>query len=62
VELKAVYSLLENLPAEERIALVLRRVESMEIAQIAEYMGLSISTVKRRLASAEGRLERARRR
>lgn len=62
VELRAVYALLESLPAEERIALVLRRVEGMEIAQIAEYMGLSASTVKRRLAAAEVRLERAKQR
>ncbi len=62
IELKAVYSLLEDLPAEQRVALVLRRVETLEIAQIAEYMGLSVSTVKRRLAAAEARLERARRR
>jgi RNA polymerase sigma-70 factor, ECF subfamily len=62
VELRAVYSLLGSLPAEERIALVLRRVETMEVAQIADHMGLSVSTVKRRLAAAEIRLERARRR
>ena len=59
-ELRAVYGLLETLPAEERIALVLRRVERQEIPEIAEQMGLSISTVKRRLNAAEARLERAR--
>jgi len=58
-ELRAVYALLEKLPVEERIALVLRRVERLEIPEIAEQMGLSISTVKRRLNAAEGRLERA---
>jgi RNA polymerase sigma-70 factor, ECF subfamily len=62
LELRALYSLLGDMPAEERVALVLRRVETMEIAQIAEYMGLSASTVKRRLGVAESRLERARRR
>ncbi len=62
LELKAMYALLESLPVEERIALVLRRVESLEITQIAEYMSVSVSTVKRRLAAAEARLERARRR
>lgn len=60
-ELRAVYALLEALPVEERIALVLRRVERLEIPEIAEHMGLSISTVKRRLAAAEGRLARANR-
>jgi len=58
-ELRAVYGLLENLPVEERIALVLRRVERLEIPEIAEQMQLSVSTVKRRLNAAEARLERA---
>jgi len=58
-ELRAVYGLLEKLPVEERIALVLRRVERLEIPEIAEQMKLSVSTVKRRLSAAEARLERA---
>ena len=58
-ELRAVYGLLEKLSVEERIALVLRRVERLEIPEIAEQMGLSTSTVKRRLNAAEARLERA---
>ena len=59
-ELRSVYELLERLPTEERIALVLRRVERLEIPEIAEHMGLSISTVKRRLHAAEERLSQAR--
>jgi RNA polymerase sigma-70 factor, ECF subfamily len=58
-ELRAVYTLLETLPVEERIALVLRRVERLEIPEVAEQMGLSISTVKRRLNAAETRLSQA---
>jgi RNA polymerase sigma-70 factor (ECF subfamily) len=58
-ELRAVYGLLEKLSVEERIALVLRRVERLEIPEIAGQMGLSTSTVKRRLSAAEARLERA---
>jgi len=58
-ELRAVYGLLEKLPAEERVALVLRRVERLEIPEIAEQMGLSVSTVKRRLHAAEALLTRA---
>ena len=58
-ELRAVYSLLDQLSVEERIALVLRRVERLEIPEIAEQMKLSTSTVKRRLNAAEARLERA---
>jgi RNA polymerase sigma-70 factor (ECF subfamily) len=55
-ELRAVYELIERLSVEERIALVLRRVERLEIPEIAEQMGISISTVKRRLNAAEARL------
>jgi RNA polymerase sigma-70 factor (ECF subfamily) len=58
-ELTRVYGVLEQLPAEERVALVLRRVDGLEIAEIAERMALSVSTIKRRLAAAEARLERA---
>lgn len=58
-ELRAVYALLEQLPAEERVALVLRRVERLEVPEIAEQMGLSVSTVKRRLRAAEARLSRS---
>ena len=57
IELRRVYELLERLPVEQRIALVLRRVDELEIPEIAAYMGLSISTVKRRLKAAEARLE-----
>jgi RNA polymerase sigma-70 factor, ECF subfamily len=61
-EVRAVYGLLDRLPAEERVALVLRRVEGLDLAEIAEQMKLSLATVKRRIAAAEGRLERARQR
>jgi len=59
-ELRAVYGLLERLPAEQRVALVLRRVEGLELTEIATQMDLSLATVKRRLAAAEARLGRAR--
>lgn len=58
-ELRLVYGILDRLPAEERIALLLRRVEGMELMEIADRMGLSLATVKRRLTAAESRLERA---
>ncbi|HYO96365.1 MAG TPA: sigma-70 family RNA polymerase sigma factor [Polyangiaceae bacterium] len=61
-ELRAVYAMLERLPVEERMALVLRRVEGMEIAEIAASMGLSVATVKRRLSAVQARLSRARQR
>jgi RNA polymerase sigma-70 factor (ECF subfamily) len=60
-ELRALYAVLDRFPAAERIALVLRRVEGFEIPQIAGYMAISESTVKRKLRAAEARLERYRR-
>jgi RNA polymerase sigma-70 factor (ECF subfamily) len=57
-ELRAVYAAVSSLPGEERLALVLRRVEGMELSDIAEHMQLSLSTVKRRLALAERHLQR----
>jgi RNA polymerase sigma-70 factor (ECF subfamily) len=60
LELRAVYGLLSRLPVEQRMALVLRRVEGLELTEIAERMQLSLATVKRRLSAAELRLRRAR--
>lgn len=57
-ELLAIYAIVARLPVDERVALVLRRVEGMELTEIAEHMQLSLATVKRRLVSAEARLER----
>jgi len=57
-ELRALYATIDRFPVAERIALVLRRVEGFEIPQIAAYMAISESTVKRKLRAAEARLER----
>jgi RNA polymerase sigma-70 factor (ECF subfamily) len=55
-ELRHLYRKLADFPGEERVALVLRRVDGMELTEVAEHMGLSLATVKRRIASAERRL------
>jgi len=52
-ELKEIYGRIEQLPATLRIPLVLRRVEGLQLADIAEMTGASIATVKRRIAQAE---------
>ena len=57
-ELRAVYAAVSRLPAEERVALVLRRVEGMDLSEISEHMQLSLATIKRRLALAERHLQR----
>lgn len=58
VELRGIYAILHELPAEDRMALVLRRVEGMAIGEIAAHLGRSVATVKRRLKSAEAHLAR----
>jgi RNA polymerase sigma-70 factor (ECF subfamily) len=49
------YSLLQRMPADERIAFALRHVQGMELAQIAVVCEVSLATVKRRLGRAEQR-------
>ena len=60
VELRRVYAIVAQLPAEARVALILRRVDGLEVPEIARRMELSLSTVKRRLKLAEEILERSR--
>lgn len=57
LELKQLYARLSVLPAEEQVALVLRRVEGLSLDEVAGALGVSLSTAKRRIASAEARLE-----
>ncbi|HJX51926.1 MAG TPA: sigma-70 family RNA polymerase sigma factor [Polyangia bacterium] len=48
--MRALYRLLDYLGAEDRSLFVARHVEKMEIAEVATVHGLSLSTVKRRIA------------
>lgn len=52
---RALYRLLDVLPEDERVVFVLRFVERMELAEIAEICGVSFSTVRRRIGRAERR-------
>lgn len=52
-ELSAVYRSLDELSADERAALVLRRVEGLSLEEVADALGVSLATAKRRLSSAE---------
>jgi RNA polymerase sigma-70 factor (ECF subfamily) len=52
-ELRALYATLREMPADVRVALVLRRVEGHGLEDIATSMGISLATVKRRLAAGE---------
>lgn len=56
--LAKLYALLDRLTPRDRMVFVLRRMESMTVDEIASTMGLSLSTVKRSMAHASGRLSR----
>jgi RNA polymerase sigma-70 factor (ECF subfamily) len=51
--LQDVYALVDALPVDERIALVLHRVEGLSLEETARACGTSLSTLRRRLARAE---------
>jgi RNA polymerase sigma-70 factor (ECF subfamily) len=50
-----VSALLDQLPPEERIALILHRLEGMSLEEASTTTGMSVSTFKRRLARAEAK-------
>lgn len=54
--LRRFHRLLDRLTPRDRLAFVLRRMESMTVEEIAGYMGISESTVKRSIAHATDRL------
>ncbi len=50
------YRILDRLRPDDRMAFVLRFIEGMELAEVAEAVGCSLATVKRRLAVIHGRV------
>ncbi len=54
----SVYTLLDRLPTQERLAFSLRRIEGMTLPEAAEAMGVSLATFKRRLSRADERFHR----
>jgi RNA polymerase sigma-70 factor (ECF subfamily) len=53
--LASTYAVLGELAADERIAFALRVIDGMELVDVAEACGVSLNTIKRRLARAEKR-------
>jgi RNA polymerase sigma-70 factor (ECF subfamily) len=53
--LQAAQAVLTSLPVDERLAFCLRRLEGMELKDVAHACGCSLATIKRRLAKAEER-------
>ena len=52
-ELGRLYECLESMHHEARLAIVLHRVEGMSLPEAAQTMGISLSTIKRRIQTAE---------
>jgi len=57
-ELSAVYDIVQGLPTDVRVVLILRRVEGHSLEEIAALTGASLATIKRRVAEGEHLLER----
>lgn len=49
------YALLDSLSAEQRVAFVLRHIEGLSLAEVAEALDVSLATIKRKLGRAERR-------
>jgi RNA polymerase sigma-70 factor (ECF subfamily) len=56
---KATYAILDQFPADERLAFSLRFVSEMQLTEVAQACSVSLATVKRRLARAEKRFVEA---
>lgn len=56
---RALYQVLGTFPEDERVVFILRFVEKMEHAELADTLGVSISTVRRRIKRAERRFRGA---
>jgi RNA polymerase sigma-70 factor (ECF subfamily) len=57
--MQAVYRVLDGLDTDQRIAFALRFVAGMELTEVAASCGVSLATIKRRLAKAQGSFVRA---
>jgi RNA polymerase sigma-70 factor, ECF subfamily len=55
--LAELYAILDELPAAERLAWTLRHIEGERLERVAELVGASLATVKRRIAAAAGKLK-----
>ncbi len=56
--LRRLYQFLDALPTAERTVFVLRQVEGMNLQEVADAVGASLSTVKRRLRRSLDRLDK----
>jgi RNA polymerase sigma-70 factor (ECF subfamily) len=56
--LEKTYAILDSLPANQRLAFVLRHLEELALVDVAAACNCSLATIKRRLAKAETRFKR----
>ena len=56
--IRSFYAIMDRLPEDERAAFILRFVEEMELTEVAEACGVSLSTARRRIRRAEQRFLR----
>ncbi len=54
---RATYAILDTLSPDDRIAFTLRVIEGMETTEVADACGVSLATIKRRIAHARARFE-----
>lgn len=52
-----VYQALDQLPADDRVVFALRFIEEMQLEDIADTVGVSLATIKRRITRAEQRFQ-----
>jgi RNA polymerase sigma-70 factor (ECF subfamily) len=55
--IRSFYAAVNRIPADERIPFILRLVDGLELTELAAACGVSLSTVRRRLARAEARFK-----
>jgi RNA polymerase sigma-70 factor, ECF subfamily len=55
VAVRDAYRVLDRLPQEERVVFVMRYIDGIELAKLADVTGVSLATIKRRLSRAETR-------
>jgi len=57
LEVKQLFEELGTLTVEQRLAFTLRHLEQLELTEVAQAMGVSLATAKRRLAEARAALD-----
>jgi RNA polymerase sigma-70 factor (ECF subfamily) len=57
IALRRIYAVVDALPIDVRVPLILRRVEGYELEEIAATVGVSLATVKRKIALGDRALE-----